>query len=85
VRSAQSRRFRLHFPRLGRSLSWGYSLLLAFSGVAAAQRAKPVIDPETKDGLLIEHILQESDPAEKLHYMEQFAAQYPSHNAAEWV
>ena len=59
--------------------------LLAVSSMAAAQRAKPVIDPETKDGLLIEHILQERDPAEKLHYMEQFAAQYPSHNAVAWV
>jgi tetratricopeptide (TPR) repeat protein len=59
--------------------------MLAVSSLAAAQRAKPVIDPETKDGLLIEHILQERDPAEKLHYLEQFAAQYPSHSAIAWV
>jgi hypothetical protein len=57
--------------------------------VAAAQplvqRAKPVYDPETKDGLLIEHIQQETDRSEKLHYLEQFAVQYPSHQAIAWV
>lgn len=61
------------------------TLMLIAASAAIAQRAKPVIDPETKDGLLIEHILQERDPAEKLHYLEQFAAQYPSHNAIAWV
>jgi tetratricopeptide (TPR) repeat protein len=62
----------------------GTFVLLA-STLAWAQRAKPVIDPETKDGLLIEHIIQERDPAEKLHYLEQFAAQFPSHTAIAWV
>lgn len=79
MRSAHRRRFRI------KSLLWGWTLLLAVSGIASGQRPKPVIDPETKDGLLIEHILQERDPAEKLRYMEQFAAQYPSHQAAAWV
>ncbi len=73
----------MHFQSSRWTLSW--IVLLATLGVAPAQRAKPVIDPETKDGLLIEHILQERDPAEKLRYMEQFAAQYPSNNAVAWV
>jgi len=73
----------MHFQRPRWTVSW--IVLLAASSLATAQRAKPVIDPETKDGLLIEHILQERDAAEKLRYMEQFAAQYPSHNAAAWV
>jgi tetratricopeptide (TPR) repeat protein len=60
-------------------------LLLLASSALFAQRAKPVYDPETKDGLLIEHIQQESDPVEKLRYMEQFATQYPSHPAVAWV
>jgi len=61
-------------------------LLLSLAAASlAAQRPKPVFDPETKDGLLIQHIQQERDPAEKLRYMEQFAAQYPSHPAAAWV
>jgi tetratricopeptide (TPR) repeat protein len=55
------------------------------AGLLTAQRAKPVFDPETKDGLLIQHIQQESDPGDKLRYMEQFAAQYPSHPASAWV
>ena len=55
------------------------------AGLMAAQRAKPVFDPETKDGLLIQHIQQESDPKEKLRYLEQFAVQYPSQPAAAWV
>ncbi len=52
---------------------------------AAAQHPKPAFDPETKDGLLIQHIQQETDGVEKLRYMEQFAAQYPTHAAAPWV
>jgi len=60
-------------------------LLLFAAGAISAQRAKPVFDPETRDGLLIQQIQQEKDPAEKLHYMEQFAAQYSSHPAAAWV
>lgn len=60
-------------------------LLLAAAAVVSAQRARPDYDPETKDGLLIQHIQQEQDPAEKFHYLEQFAAQYPSHPAIAWI
>jgi|SRR5579872_3423262 len=60
-------------------------LILLASSALIGQRAKPVYDPETKDGLLIQHIQQETDPAEKLRYMEQFATQYPSHPAIAWV
>jgi tetratricopeptide (TPR) repeat protein len=60
-------------------------LLLLTTGVLLAQRARPAYDPETKDGLLIQHIQQETDATEKLHYMEQFATQFPSHGAAAWV
>ncbi len=59
--------------------------MLLLAGLAPAQRPKPAFDPESKEGLLIEHILQERDPAEKLRFMEEFAAQYPSHNAIAWV
>lgn len=67
-----------------RKLGCAWVVLLT-AGLMAAQRAKPVFDPETKDGLLIQHIQQESDPTEKLRYLEQFAVQYPSHPAAAWV
>jgi hypothetical protein len=59
--------------------------LLFFAAMLAAQRSKPAYDPETREGFLIEHILQERDPAAKLRYMDEFAAQYPSHPAILWV
>ncbi len=61
------------------------ALLLLATGMLMAQRPRPAYDPETKDGLLIQHIQQETDATEKLHYMEQFAAQFPSHPALAWV
>jgi tetratricopeptide (TPR) repeat protein len=64
---------------------WCALVVVLTAGLMAAQRAKPVFDPETKDGLLIQHIQQESDAGAKLRYLEQFAAQYPSHPAAAWV
>jgi tetratricopeptide (TPR) repeat protein len=68
-----------------RKLQTSLTLLLLIAGCLTAQRAKPVYDPETKDGLLIQHIQQETDPAERLRFMEQFVVQYPSHPAAAWV
>ena len=60
-------------------------LLLLPLGPLAAQRPRPAYDPETREGLLIEHIEQETDPAQKLRYMEEFASQYPKHPAIAWV
>ena len=60
-------------------------ILVALASPMTAQRSKPKYDPETKEGLLIQHIQQESDPSEKLHYMEQFALQHPTSSAAAWV
>jgi tetratricopeptide (TPR) repeat protein len=60
-------------------------VLVAIANLALAQRARPAFDPETKDGLLIQHIQQEDDPVEKLHYMEQFALQFPTHPGVAWV
>ncbi len=60
-------------------------ILVALTSLMTAQHAKPVYDPETKEGLLIQHIQQETDPAEKLHFMEQFALQYPTHPSVGWV
>jgi tetratricopeptide (TPR) repeat protein len=61
------------------------AIVLLAAGAASAQRSKPAYDPETKEGLLIEHILQEQDSDQRLRFMEQFAAQYPSHPAVNWV
>ena len=59
--------------------------LLLTVALACGQRAKPAYDPETRDGLLIQHIEQETDPAQKLRYLEQFVAEYPKHAAIAWV
>lgn len=59
--------------------------ILASAGMITAQRPKPVYDPETKEGLLIQHIQQETDPSEKLHYMEQFVALYSTNPSIAWV
>ncbi|MGA3189406.1 MAG: hypothetical protein ABSF22_20065 [Bryobacteraceae bacterium] len=60
-------------------------ILMALKSLTMAQRPKPVYDPETREGLLIQHIQQEEDPLEKLHYMEQFSVQYPGNPAIAWV
>ena len=60
-------------------------VLVAIARLTTAQRTKPVYDPETKEGLLIQHIEQETDPSEKLKYMEQFVLQYPTHQSIGWV
>jgi tetratricopeptide (TPR) repeat protein len=60
-------------------------ILVALQSLMTAQRPKPVYDPETREGLLIQHIQQEDDPLEKLHYMEQFVVQYSSNPAVAWV
>jgi hypothetical protein len=52
---------------------------------ASAQTRKPVIDPDTREGLLIQQIQQERDPAQKLRYMEQFALNYPKHESICWI
>jgi tetratricopeptide (TPR) repeat protein len=60
-------------------------ILVAVQSLMIAQRPKPVYDPETREGLLIEHIQQETDPMDKLHFMEQFSVQYPENPAIAWV
>ena len=61
------------------------TLAAALASLALAQHPKPVYDPETKEGLLIQHIQQEDDPTEKLHYMEQFVLQFPTNAAMAWL
>jgi hypothetical protein len=60
-------------------------VLVCAQDLLTAQRPKPAYDPETKEGLLIQHIQQETDATEKLHFMEQFIVQYPTHPAVLWV
>jgi tetratricopeptide (TPR) repeat protein len=61
------------------------TLSAALASLVLAQHPRPVYDPETKEGLLIQHIQQEEDPTDKLHYMEQFVLQFPTNPAMAWV
>jgi tetratricopeptide (TPR) repeat protein len=61
------------------------AISVALAGLMSAQRPRPVYDPETKEGLLIQHIQQETDPSEKLHFMEQFVVLYPTNPMIAWV
>ncbi len=59
-------------------------LLLAF-GAANAQRHRISINTETPEGQILQQAGSESDEAKKLALLEQFAAQYPKHEAIAWV
>ncbi len=50
-----------------------------------AQRSKPKIDPESRDGLLLQQILQEPDQVGRLRLLEQFSVQYTKHESIGWV
>lgn len=62
-------------------------LFVAFAAAfpVAAQRHKLTINAETPEGQLLQQIGLEEDAAKKLGLLEQFAAQYPKHEAAAWV
>lgn len=52
---------------------------------AVAQRHALTINAETPEGQMLQQIGQQADQAKKLALMEQFAAQYPKHEAMAWV
>jgi len=60
-------------------------LAATFASSAFAQRPRPKIDPESRDGLLLQQIMQERDPAGRLRLLEQFSVQYPKHESIGWV
>ncbi|MBX9602834.1 MAG: hypothetical protein K2X35_17655 [Bryobacteraceae bacterium] len=65
---------------------WRIVLIIAITAVdAAAQRAKPVIDPETPHGYLIQRIQQEDDENARIDLMVEFATQFPKHESLGWV
>lgn len=55
------------------------------ASLLCAQRHKPIIDPESPQGLLIQQIQQERNAAERVRLLEQFDTQYPRHESAPWV
>ncbi len=61
------------------------SALLLAAVAAAAQKRDFVINTETPEGQLLQQIGLEEDPAQKALLLEQFAQQYPKHEAIGWV
>jgi tetratricopeptide (TPR) repeat protein len=59
--------------------------LCAVAGPLAAQRNKPVIDPDAKDALAIQQIEQERDPAKKFQMLGEFVVQFPDSPSAAWA
>jgi tetratricopeptide (TPR) repeat protein len=53
--------------------------------VVWAQRHKVSIDPETKEGYVLQCIQQERDPAQKIKLMRGFVAEFPKSESLSWV
>ncbi len=59
---------------------------LLIASIAEAQRHKlATVNAETPEGKMLQQIGQETDAAKKLAMMEQFASQFPTHDATGWV
>lgn len=59
--------------------------LLLLTAMAFGQRHKPSIDPETKEGYVIQLIQQERDPVEKIKLMNEFAVEFPKSPSLSWI
>ncbi len=59
--------------------------LLLVPSPAPSQKRDFVINTETPEGQLLQQIGLEEDPAQKVLMLEQFAQQYPNHEAIGWV
>jgi len=61
-------------------------ILAAFACTAFAQRHKiEEVDTEKPGGKLLQQIMQENDAAKRAPLLEQFAGEYPKHEAIGWV
>src|SRR5436305_1529303 len=60
-------------------------VLLLTLTLAGQQPRKLTIDAETDEGKLLQQIERQADEPKKRALLEQFAAQYPKHQAAPWV
>jgi len=54
-------------------------------GVWGADRHKLDVDPETEDGFLLQHVLQEPTVERRLAYLEKYAQQFPKTTSIAWV
>jgi hypothetical protein len=62
------------------------ALFIAFALTASGQRHKiDEVNSEKPEGKLLQQIMQENDAAKKAALLDQFAGEYPKHEAAPWV
>ena len=59
--------------------------LFLASSLTLAQRHKPSIDPETKEGYVLQLIQQERDPAQKVKLLNDFIAEFPKSASLAWI
>ena len=73
-------------PSLMRKRLFALTYALLVASMAEAQRHKlATVNAETPEGKMLQQIGQETDAAKKLAMMEQFASQFPTHDATGWV
>lgn len=60
-----------------------YFLLCAV--LAFGQRHKLSVDPETKEGYILQQIQQERDPAAKIKMMNDFVVEFPKSESLSWI
>lgn len=59
--------------------------LIACALAAQAQQTLGTVNTETPEGVLLQKIGQENDPAARMTALEEFFAKYPKHESAGWV
>jgi len=60
-------------------------LMMAAATLAWGQRHKLSIDPETKEGFVLQCIQQERDAAQKVKTMKDFVTEFPKSESLSWV
>ncbi len=58
---------------------------LLVAGTALAQRHKPIVDPETKEGYVIQLIQQERSAAQKTKLLNDFVVEFPKSASLSWA
>lgn len=59
--------------------------LVVVSVLAFGERHKVTIDPETKEGYVLQQIQQERDPVQKIKFMNDFVVEFPKSESLAWV
>jgi hypothetical protein len=62
-----------------------FACVACAAGLAVGQQHKLSIDPETKEGFVLQEIQQERSPVEKIKLMNQFVVEFPKSSSLAWV